>query len=409
MKVYEQKKYCSGCGACADICAKKAITLEPDEYGFYYPVVNEEECVSCGLCKKVCGFYKEYNGQACINAVAIAASNKDTLLHSASGGAFYIIAKTFIQNGGMVFGSAMEVVDGSLEVKHIGVDRVENLWKLQGSKYVQSKTEGCFRDIKKLLKNGTTILFSGTPCQVANLYSYLDGRNLERLYTIDIICHGVPSNTYFNEYIKELEKKHNGKVLNFWFRDKTRGWGLNAKYIVRNNKGNIKKFVISSGCSSYYHYFLNSEIYRESCYSCRYASSNRVGDITLGDFWGFEDMHPEQLKANGGEFEEKYGVSCALINSAKGKLLYRDSLKQLKSCDTNFEMIAKNNHQLKECSRYSGNREVLLELYKKFGYVGIEKKYKKDLGLKYYMIQIKNKYINLFSCFKFDNKRGMKK
>lgn len=401
MNVYKEKDACCGCGVCAEACPKNAICLKPDEYGFFYPTINEKKCVLCGICKKVCGFRNESKKKECINAYAVAIKNDNILVNSASGGAFYAIAKHFICNHGVVFGSSSEYQNDSWVIKHIEIKHIDELWKIQGSKYVQSKTEDVFYRVKELLKSGVKVLFSGTPCQIANLYSYLDKEGTDNLYTIDIICHGVPSPIYFEEYIKILEKKVNGSIIDFKFRDKTRGWGLNAKYVVQKKTGKRKQVVLSSGCSSYYHYFLCSEIYRDCCYSCRYATKDRVGDITLGDFWGFEDFYPSCIKENGGKFNSRLGISCVLVNSDKGKFLLEAVNDDLVIYDSDIETIAKKNHQLKECSVHSEKREELLKLFREFGYLGIENKYKTDLGRRYYLMQIKNKCINIISTFKW--------
>lgn len=401
MNVYREKKECCGCGACVDACPKNAVSLRIDEIGFSYPQIDESKCISCGICRSVCGFQKEPEKQTCIKAYAAAIKNSKMLLNSASGGAFYAIAKNFINNRGVVFGAASEYENDEYVVKHIEVDSLDNLKKIQGSKYTQSKTEGTFNRVKELLKEGHIILFSGTPCQISNLYAYLGEKKSKNLYTVDIICHGVPSPIYFNEYIKLLGKKNGGKVVDFKFRDKSRGWGLNAKYTLQKSSGKKKEIVLSSGCSSYYQYFLESEIYRECCYSCKYATEDRVGDITLGDFWGIDISHPEYLKRNGGKFDLKNGISCILVNSDKGEKLLSLTKDDLNIYESSVENIARQNHQLKECSRYSEKRKKLLELYSKYGYAGMDDKYAKDLGGKYYLRQVKNKCINVVSRFKW--------
>ena len=213
----------------------------------------------------------------------------------------------------------------------------------------------------------------------------------EKLYTIDIICHGVPGNRMFQDYLDFLKNKN--EIIDFQFRDKTKGWGLNASYTIKGKRRNIKT-VIPNNLSSYYTYFLESEIYRESCYYCEYASYHRVGDCTIGDFWGVEEEYPQYLRKNGGLFEEKEGISCILINSEKGKILISDA-KNIQKYPADFERIAKWNQQLEHPAvPKNDRREKLLEIYNRNGYKELEKIFQKDQGWKRYGRKLKWKIIN---------------
>lgn len=353
IKLFEDKKDCCACGACLNICPKQAITMQKDEYGFLYPQIDESKCIKCGLCLKICAFQNSELKNVPIKTYAAQSNNTD-LKESASGGIFASIATNVLREGGVVYGAAMEMENDKLTVRHIAVENDADLIKLQGSKYVQSSTEKVYQDVKKKLNDNRLVLFSGTPCQVDGLNSYL-GKKYENLITMDIICHGVPNNQMFQDYISLLEEKYKDKIIDFKFRDKTKGWGLTAKGYTA---------IIPANVSSYYYMFLKSYINRDSCYSCKYACKNRCGDITIGDYWGIEKAHPEALKEDVCGLDYKKGISCLIVNTEQGiKFLkkYKSDLRLLNSC---FERVGKYNKQLNYPSKVNFNhREKILNLY----------------------------------------------
>ena len=231
--LFENKKDCCACGACLNICPKEAISLKQDEYGFLYPEIDEYLCIRCELCKKVCAFQNVEEDNVPISTFAAISKNRNQAKNSASGGIFAAIAQYVINNNGIVYGAAF---DDSWNVKHIGIEHIEDLIKLQGSKYTQSNTDTTFIEVKKMLALGKQVLYSGTPCQIAGLKKYL-GKDYTNLITIDIICHGVPSNKMFKDYLSYLEAKNNAKIQNFKFRDKKTGWGINGSVVfLKQNK-----------------------------------------------------------------------------------------------------------------------------------------------------------------------------
>lgn len=378
--LFSEKKDCSGCGACSEICPKQAITMQEDEYGFIYPNIEHKLCVKCGMCQKVCG-YKKQNLYTVKKAYAGISKINEILNKSASGGIFSSLANEVIKNGGVVFGCSMERENDGVKPKHICVTEQKDLYKLQGSKYVQSTMGKTYEEVKKYLNQRVEVLFSGTPCQIAALKGYLGNVGLDFLYTVDIICHGTPSAKLFSDYIKVLEQKCKGVIREFNFRDKTLGWGLNGSYVY-DQSGKIRKKYFSCSMSSYYRLFLDSEIYRESCYSCCYAGRERVGDITIGDYWGLEEVHPEFLGGNGGRFSVNKGISCVLVNMEKGEKLLNDYGKYLHLQESTIQNVSKKNGQLNAVSKKGENSTVILETYKADGYQGIEKWYMKKLGWK---------------------------
>ncbi|ELC8330623.1 Coenzyme F420 hydrogenase/dehydrogenase, beta subunit C-terminal domain [Clostridium perfringens] len=387
--LFKNKQDCCGCSGCMNICPKQAISMNLDEYGFIYPKIDEYLCVKCGLCNKVCGFQNIEIKNTVQKAYASISKVDYILSKSASGGIFGTIAYEFISGGGVVYGSSMEFENNQLSPKHIRIDKICDIYKVQGSKYVQSDLDNCFIQIKNDLINNKEVLFSGTPCQVASLYSYLFNINIDKLYTIDIICHGVPSSTFFHDYIKFLSNKLKGTITNFKFRDKSNGWGLLAcvEYINKNEKK--KKKLINTQVSSYFKLFLESSTYRDSCYNCKYTNSNRPANITLGDYWGIQDLHPEYLKENGGELDSKKGISCVLVNNQQGQKMIDKYGENINLLDSTFEKVSSGNDQLRHPSKINPNRGIVLNLYKNGGYRCVEEWFNKSIGLNKYKIQIK--------------------
>ena len=211
IKLFKEKNDCCACGACLNICPKQAISMQKDEYGFLYPQIDKGKCIKCGLCLKTCAFQNSELKNIPIKTYAAQSDNTD-LKESASGGIFASIATNVLREGGVVYGAAMEMENDKLIVRHIAVENDADLIKLQGSKYVQSSTEKIYQDVKKKLNDNRLVLFSGTPCQVDGLNSYL-GKTYDNLITIDIICHGVPNNQMFQDYIALLEEKYKDKII----------------------------------------------------------------------------------------------------------------------------------------------------------------------------------------------------
>lgn len=392
IQLFDKMENCCGCGTCELVCHKKAISMTPGKLGCLYPTINEELCVGCGLCKSVCAYQGEtHSNEKNIAVFAAMAENHELLSKSASGGVFAVIASNFLNNNGVVYGCSMEYEEQKLVPRHIRVDRKDELYKLQGSKYVQSLLGDVFQNIRQDLQERKFVLFSGTPCQVDALNKYLEKEDKSLLYTIDIICHGVPSLQMFGEYIETIEKKKHGKITEFYFRDKTWGWGLNAKYIWENETGKKNRENISADISSYYSLFLESEIYRDSCYSCKYAGGPRVGDITIGDFWCVEKEHPEYMVENGGTLSNTNGISCVLVNTEQGEnMLSRYSTGLI--CEKSQAVkVSKWNRQLKQPSGFSDKRKKVIKAYENKGYQGVERVYRNSLGVKYFVKLMRNR------------------
>lgn len=387
--LYNKEADCCGCGACMNVCPKHAIHMRENKLGFVYPVIDEEKCINCGLCQGVCG-YQHFSVTQTPLQTYVASSKKDDIITSASGGVFFNIAYNVLKTNGIVYGASLERQDDQLFPMHIAVESEEELIKLQGSKYVQSSIGYVYVNIRKQLKEGRTVLFSGTPCQVDGLYHFLKNTNIENLFTIDIICHGVPSAKWFQDYLQILQTKVSGKINHIVFRDKTKGWGYFGR-IDYMSHGKQKSKTLYPGESSYYNLFLNSAICRENCYSCKYACDKRPGDITIGDYWGIEKEHPEYLNTAGGDFDIQRGISCLIVNNDQGKKMLEKFGDGLLLFESSFEKVSFHNEQLSHPSNRYIYRNEVLDLYQKAGYVAVEKWFNKKLGRKKWITIIRNR------------------
>lgn len=302
------KEDCCGCSSCVQACPKHALTMIKDVDGFSYPQIDADSCIRCGKCATVCPMEKESRNESTRSFHAFAAySNRNEYIHdSSSGGIFPEIAACVIQNGGVVYGAAM---DENFNVLHKRISQRTDIPLLQGSKYVQSDMGEIFPKCKDDLINGKMVLFTGTGCQIYGLKRYL-GKEYDNLLTADVICHGVPSNLFFKQYIRFLEQKHKGKLTEICFRDKRRnGWSITQRYQIQRGK-NVKDYFLNRELSEYFTAFLGGMIARESCYTCPFATLDRPADITMGDFWGYQRTRPE--------LAHKEGLSLLLVNTEKG-------------------------------------------------------------------------------------------
>lgn len=379
IKLAQDKNLCCGCAACAQICPKNAITMQEDQYGAIYPQINFEKCIGCHLCERTCMYQNKVDrsNEPCAT-YAVQLKDENIVQNSSSGGAFAALAETILEQGGVVFGCMMKQAEQALLPEHDMIDCLEDLPKLQGSKYVKSDTSMVYQNVRKQLASGRMVLFSGTPCQVDGLRCFLQGKNYENLLTVDLICHGTPSTKFFKDYLLNKEKK--GKICGFEFRNKDKGWGQFDYCCTIQKKGERHIEKRPSSRSSYYWAFLNGMIYRENCYSCPYASLRRVSDITLGDWWGIEQEYPHLFKENDGFLERKRGVSCVLINTPQGQSWLNKCSDKIMCCETDTMKLAKYNKQLNRPSQMPESYRTTMEAYAELGYVAIDKLYKSKIG-----------------------------
>lgn len=316
-----KKGDCSGCSACMEICPGGAISMKPDKEGFLYPTVNSADCLHCGRCDDFCAFISPPRRDREHLPQAFGVKHKETTTRKASrsGGAFVALSDCVLDRDGVVYGAAF-CEDGV--VRHIRAESKAERNRMQGAKYVQSDIVGIPHLVLQDLKAGRTVLFSGTPCQVAGIkkllrYLKVDDRNL---LTCDLVCHGVPSPQIWREYMDYIEHKHHSGIVKADFRDKTFGWDSHCEtFLLENGKKVVSR--------DYTDLFYEHLIFRPSCHQCPFANVNRIGDVTLADFWGIEKNDPE--------FEDKNGVSLVLVNTEKGNAALIEAEKDLQiiECD----------------------------------------------------------------------------
>ncbi len=315
----KDKKNCCGCKACEIICPKNCIEMTVDEEGFWYPIVDKDKCIDCGMCEKSCPILNKASRKKSFDAKVYGAysNNESIRINSSSGGMFSELAASVFEKNGAVFGCTMN--DDFSFAKHIKVENVDDLPKLQGSKYLQSDTNITFEEVKNCLQNGQEVLYSGTPCQIAGLKSYLGKYSKDyNLVTVDIICHGVPSSNVWNCYKSALVKKFDSTVEKISFRNKSNGWQNYSLLCEFENKKEYKKFA---GDDLYLRGFVADYYLRPSCYDCQFKGDNIKSDITLADFWGIDKVNPK--------FNDDKGISLVVIHSQKGQQIF-DEIKDNK-------------------------------------------------------------------------------
>lgn len=338
---------CCGCLLCKELCPKKCISVVKDDLGHLNPRIDAEMCIDCGICAKSCPEITPISLNKISEVYAGWDKENTAREKSSSGGAATLIALKFVEGGGIVYGCAFVQPFG---FKHIRCTDHESLERLRGSKYVQSDTQECWNLLRADLKEGRNVLFIGTPCQVAAAKRTF--KNTENLYTIDLICHGVPSVETFKGSLPSNIKHE--EIRNITFRN-------NTNYILNVlNKQNEIIYSRPLSQNWYMKGFFTSLFSRRSCYNCKYAQEKRVGDITLGDFWGINDCCIAK--------EEEKGISAIIINSEKGNIQLSSINGQAKLLKRDSVEVKKGNKQLNHPSRKSIRTRLFKTFIKVFGF-----------------------------------------
>lgn len=319
---------CTGCAACVQVCSTGVLQMVADAEGFLRPVVKNN-CCKCGKCEEVCPVLKENRTpRRQIRLFASYARDAKVRDESSSGGIFTLLARQFIRKGGVVFGAAWDCY--SMSVRHVAVTRESDIQILSGSKYVQSDTTGSFISVRKLLEDGMSVMFSGTPCQLAGLRAFL-GRDYEKLITIEIVCHGVPSPLVLKLYLDEIAALSPCLVR---FRDKIRGWREFSLRVITENRDffceSMKENVFLKG-------FLSNLYLRRSCSNCRRWNKMR-GDIVLADYWNIKTECPH--------IDDDKGVSAVIVVTGKGWAAFKNLQDEIVCVQTRAKNFFKTNRNI---------------------------------------------------------------
>ena len=364
----QDRRDCCGCTACSSICAHNAISMEADAMGFKYPVVDASKCIDCGLCEKVCAFNKNYDKSQNLQeplAYGVRHKNMNEVATSRSGAAFIAISDWVLDNGGVVYGAGYT---DHFRVVHKRATTKEARNEFKGSKYVQSDMNDVFRQVKADLKAGLKVLFSGTPCQVAGLASFVGKKLRENLYLVDIVCHGVPAPNIWRDYLAYVEKKYNDTAIAVDFRDKTElGWNEHMESITFKGRKVYNH--------SYAYLYCSDLMSRPSCERCYYTNLQRPSDITIADFWGWERTN---MTIN----SDNKGLSLVFCNTPKGHEIFSLISGLVISCPVRIEDCMQHNLQFQSVANACSQR--FEHDYIKYGFAYVIKRYG-DTGIQYKM------------------------
>lgn len=389
MKEICPKNKCTGCEACANVCAHMAITMKPDSSGYKYPSIDINKCVDCGICQKLCPSLSLNQRYYPLTSLAVTTKQESDTLSSASGGAASLLSREVIRQGGVVYGC-----DGTniRDVHHTRISTLEGVEQLKGSKYVQSAINDIYRQIRTDLLAGIKVLFIGTPCQVAGLFGFLRYKIYENLYTVDLVCHGVPSQQMLNDNI-DYYTENKGDSCRVHFREKLIK-GIDAKnnsiyriifgWFFQNELCMTKPIFRSYKEDPYMLGFISGLTFRPNCYECRYASVARIADLTLSDYWGL---------SNNVGFDKGKGVSNILINTLHGQTLWNQSKADAVYVERPLVEAIRGNGQLLAPSMCHAEHERFVRLYPSIGFkAAIEqcsKQYLRKLKIREILINLK--------------------
>ena len=341
------RKHCTGCGACADICPAACISMKPSEEGFLFPVVEEKRCVGCGLCTNACHALNPPEKSSPRKAFAAWARDDSIRTTSSSGGVYSVLGEHILETGGVISGCRF---DGDMVLKHELCDRPGCTARFRGSKYVQCFTDGIYRKIRQELDRDRTVLFTGTPCQTAGLLTYL-GRPYEKLFTCDLVCHGVPSQKIFRSYLERYRQAPDPECSVIAFRD-LKGWG---DFYMRISGPDNSQWRSDDATNEFLRAFLSGYDYNEACYECPYACMERTGDLTLADFWGIGKSVPFDA-------DPSKGCSLIFVNTEKGGKLLQAVRDRLFLEERTPEEARQGNGQLRAPVRRQPMRDVFYQM-----------------------------------------------
>lgn len=377
------KSQCCGCNACVQICPKQCIRMQEDGEGFLYPLVDVDMCVDCKLCEKVCPVINQNEPRRPLKVYAAKHPDEDIRLNSSSGGVFTLLAEQVIAEGGVVFGARF---DESWQVVHDYSETVEGLAAFRGSKYVQSVIGDTYKSAQDFLKHGRKVMFTGTPCQIVGLKKFLR-KDYPNLFTVDFVCHGVPSPLVWRKYLKETAediraKRAVGKksvtsslsdlpvITGISFRDKTNGWkkyGFSLRYTASKAVENTvsASAITEEGLflepfteNHFMRAFLADYILRPSCYACPSKSGKSGSDITIGDLWGVDRFNPS--------IDDDRGLSLVMLHNDKASAI----LAKCNLEDVDYLSAFNSNSSIEVSVKEPLNRKYFFAMLKSLDSVG---------------------------------------
>lgn len=348
MNIGELSDKCCGCGTCEFVCPHHCISMETNDDGFWYPEINDNECINCGLCIKRCPVLTHTDNVDNLptRCFAVKALDESIVNNSSSGGFFSIIASWVLENNGVVVGAAF---NEQHQVVHRTVDCVEDLIKLRGSKYVQSNLEDIIKKMEVYFKQDKFVLFTGTPCQVQAIINYFHGKH-DKLITADIVCHGVPSPKLWKEYIMYQQDKYHAQVEKVNFRDKSYGWEGYSLYLKFENGKEYKK---RNQYDPYMRMFLQNTYLRESCYQCEFKTVKKNSDFTLSDFWRVSHSCPQM--------DDNRGTSLVFVHSRRGNELFELVKNNITSSEITIDQALFENSAILHSAQCPSNRKKAFE------------------------------------------------
>lgn len=345
---------CCGCEACVNICPQQCITMQPDPNEFLYPVIDPNKCIECGLCRHCCPvLQKSAHRTEPIETYAAMNTDENIRMNSSSGGVFSVFADEILSHGGVVIGAAFS--EDFRHVEHIAVESAEEMDNLRGSKYVQSRIGFSYKQAKDALELGRWVLFSGTPCQIEGLRSFLR-KDYEKLLCVDIICHGVPSPKIWSKYIDFREQEAKAKTTQICFRKKDKhGWESYDVFFSFENGSIYERNHLED---LYIKAFVSDICLRDSCYNCKFKGISRCSDITIADFWG--------IKETCAELYDDKGVSLVFVHSEKGyRFFNKENGSKLSIRSVDIEDAIRHNFAAVQSVPMHRNRELFFNSVEK--------------------------------------------
>jgi len=372
------KKDCMGCYACSNICPVNSISMVSDTEGFWYPQVDYDKCIKCGQCRKVCPILSKTSISNVPSAYACINKEEAVRLASSSGGIFTLIAEQVIEDGGVVFGAGY---NDDFTIEHSYIETKEELSKFRGSKYVQSRIGNTYNQVKDFLKTGRSVLFTGTPCQISGLKSYLR-KSYDNLICIDIICHGVPSPKVWMKYVSYREQVAGSSAQRISFRRKDEGWKRFSATFLFKDGTEYRKTLDQD---LYMQAFLKNVCLRPSCYVCEFKSLHRQSDITLADFWGIQNILPEM--------DDDKGTSLVFVNTTKGKEVFGQIENKMKYKEVELDQAIVFNPAAIRSAESNQNRSKFFDKLDEIPFDQLIKKYCTDK----YSVRVKRK-VKIVTC-----------